>query len=189
MKTLTMDEMCLSADHPRSNAVIRRFEKIESVKNPELRKKIARRIRHSDRSLGAIARIFLDEITRFSGYERPCVKFPVDVGHIPELVEWFPDCKIMHITRDPRAMAMSKTNDPFGTALRIAGHPRLAPLIRRLTILFVIIQYRWTARLHLRYKGSPNYRLFRYEDLLAAPDRTLREVCNSLKLQVAKRAY
>jgi hypothetical protein len=173
-----MVEMCFSKQNvPGLHATFWRFENIEAVKNPELRKEIARRIRHSDRSLGAIARIFLDEITRFSGYERPCVKFPVDVGHVPELVEWFPDCKIMHITRDPRAMAMSKTNDPFGTALRIAEHPRLAPLIRRLTILFVIVQYRWTARLHLRYKAASNYRLFRYEDLLAAPEQTLREVC------------
>src|SRR2546430_1830260 len=48
---------------------------------------------------------------------------------------------------------------------------------RQMAVWFVIAQYRWTARLHLRYQGLPNYRLFRYEDLLAAPEQTLRQVC------------
>jgi Sulfotransferase family len=173
-----MVEMCFARKNlPGLDSTFWRFDNIEAAENPELRKEIARKVKQSDRSLGAIARVFLEEITRFSGYERPCVKFPVDVGHIPKLIEWFPDCRVMHITRDPRAMAMSKTNDPYGTALRIAEHPRLAPLFRRVMVWFVVNQYRWTARLHLRYNGLPNYKLFRYEDLLAAPEKVIREIC------------
>ena len=174
----TMVKLCFSKTGlPGLEAAFWRFEGIEAVKNPELKREIARKIKESDRSLGAIARIFIQEITRFGGCTRACVKFPVDVGHVPELLQWFPDCKIVHITRDPRAMAMSKTNDPSGTATRVLDHPRLAWLIRKMAVWFVIAQYRWTARLHLRYQGLPNYRLFRYEDLLAAPEQTLRQVC------------
>jgi hypothetical protein len=173
-----MVEMCFARKNlPGLDSTFWRFENIEAAENPELKKTISDRIKQSDRSLGAIARIFLEEITRFGGYERPCVKFPVDLGHIPKLVDWFPECRIMHITRDPRAMAMSKTNDPFGTALRVAEHPRMARLIRRTMIWFVIVQYRWTARVHVKYKDLPNYRLFRYEDLLAAPEKILRNLC------------
>src|SRR5687767_4744878 len=74
-----------------------RFEGIDVVDNPALRKEVARRIGTSDKSLGAIARILLEEIARFSGYERVCVKFPVDVTKMGTLLEWFPDCKIVHI--------------------------------------------------------------------------------------------
>ena len=164
-------------DVPGLDGVFWRFVNIEAAENPELRKEISRKIKESDRSLGAIAKILIEEITRFSGCTRTCVKFPVDVGHIPELVAWFPDCKVVHITRDPRAMAMSKTNDPSGTALRTREHPRMAWLIRKMAVWFVIAQYRWTARLHLRFKGLSNYRLFRYEDLLAEPEKVLRELC------------
>jgi hypothetical protein len=101
----------------------------------------------------------------------------VDVGHIPELLRWFPDCRIVHITRDPRAMAMSKTNDPSGTALKVLAHPKLAWLIRRLSLWFVIAEYRQAARIHRRFQGVSNYKLFRYEDLLAEPDRTLTQLC------------
>jgi hypothetical protein len=74
-------------------------------------------------------------------------------------------------------MVMSKTNDPSGTAIRVLQHPRLAWLIRKLTACFVVGQYRHAARIHGRFQHLSNYRLFRYEDLLAQPERTLRELC------------
>lgn len=175
----TLVELCFSRKNiPGLEGAFWRFEGIPAVDDPEFRKEVARRIMDSDRSLGAIARILLEEITRFSGYERACVKFPVDVGHIPELIKWFPDCKIVHITRDPRALAMSKSNDPSGTAIKVVEHPRLAWLIKKISVWLTVLQYRLSAKLHLRFKELSNYRLFRYEDLLAEPERILRELCD-----------
>lgn len=173
-----MIELCFSRKNlPGLDSTFWRFENIKAADDPDLQREISRRIKQSDRGLGSIARVLLEEITRFGGCERPCVKFPVDVGHIPELMKWFPDGRVMHITRDPRAMAMSKSNDPFGTALRILKHPRLAWLIKKVMLWFVIANYHWTARIHCRLRHRPNYRLFRYEDLLAEPEKTLRDVC------------
>jgi Sulfotransferase family len=178
----TMVELCLSKKSIAGlEGAFWRFEGIKAVENSELRKEIARRIKESDRSLGAIARIMIEEITRISGYDRACVKFPVDVGHILELVEWFPDCKIVHITRDPRALAMSKSNDPSGTAIKVVEHPRWAWFIRKVSVWLTIVQYRLTAKLHVRFKELSNYRLFRYEDLLAEPERVLRELCEFIE--------
>jgi hypothetical protein len=174
-----MVELCFAKKAlPGLDSTFWRFENIEAANNPEFRKIISRRIKKSNRSLGAIARTFIEEITRFSNCERACVKFPVDVAHIPELMLWFPECKVVHITRDPRAVAMSKTNDPSGTAIKVLQHPGLAWLIRKLSVWDVIAQYRRTARLHRRFRHLPNYMLFRYEDLLAEPEKTLRTLCN-----------
>jgi Sulfotransferase family len=171
--------MCFSKKTiPGLEGAFWRFEGIQAAENPELRKEIARRIKDSNRSLGAIVRILLEEITRFSGYKRACVKFPVDVGHIPKLIEWFPNCKIVHITRDPRALAMSKSNDPSGTAIKVVEHPRLAWLIRKLAVGFTIRQYWLAAKLHGRFQVLGNYKLFQYEDLLAEPEKVLRELCD-----------
>jgi hypothetical protein len=176
-------EMCFSKKTiPGLEGAFWRFEGIQAAEDPELRKEIARRIKESDRSLGAIVRILLEEITRFSGYTRACVKFPVDVGHIPELIDWFPNCKIIHITRDPRALAMSKSNDPSGTAIKVVEHPRLAWLIRKLAVLFTIKQYRLAAKLHGQFQALSNYKLFRYEDLLAEPEKVLRELCGFIEV-------
>ncbi len=130
-----MVELCLAKKNlPGLDSTFWRFVNIEAASNPDLKETISRQIKKSDRSLGAIARIFIEEITRFSDCERACVKFPVDVGHIPELLEWFPECRIVHITRDPRALAMSKTNDPSGTAIKVLQHPRTAWLIKKLSV-------------------------------------------------------
>ena len=174
----TMVDLCFSRKQiPGLEGSFWRFEGINVVDDPRLREEVCRRIQESDRSLGAIARIIIEEITRWSGCARACVKFPVDVAHIPELVQWFPDCKVVHITRDPRALAMSKSNDPSGTAIKVIEHPRMAWLIRKRSVWLSILQYRQAARLHLEYRKLPNYRLFRYEDLLARPEAVLRELC------------
>jgi hypothetical protein len=173
-----MVELCFARKAlPGLNSTFWRFKNIGVANDPELKREISRRIKQSDRSLGAIARIFIEEITRFGGCERACVKFPVDIGHTEELLNWFPDCRIMHITRDPRALAMSKTNDPSGTALKTLEHPRLAWLLRKLSVWLVIAQYRKAAQVHHRFQNHSNYRLFRYEDLLAEPEKTLRTLC------------
>jgi hypothetical protein len=174
----SMVEICFSKKNvPGLEGAFWRFEGIAAADNPEMINEIVRRIKNSDRSLGAIAAIIIEELVRFSGCNRACVKFPVEARHIPELVQWFPDGRVMHITRDPRAMAMSKSNDPSGTAIRIWEHPRLAWFIRKMMVLFSIAQYRTSARLHVQFQSIKNYRLFRYEDLLANPEKTLREVC------------
>ena len=178
-----MVDLCFSKSSPPGlEGAFWRFENIEAIKDPRLKKEITRRIKESDRSFGVIARILIEEITRFSGCERACIKFPVDIGHIPELLSWFPHCRIVHITRDPRAMAMSKTNDPSGTALRVLKHPRLAWLIRKLNVCLVINHYRQAARVHRQFQRLSNYRLFRYEDLLAAPEKTLRNLCQFIEV-------
>jgi hypothetical protein len=173
-----MVELCFSRKRfPGLECAFWRFEGITAVQQPALLKAVAAKIKVSDRTLGSICRIILEEVTGFSGFDRACVKFPVDVEHIPELIAWFPDCKIVHIIRDPRALAMSKSNDPSGTALRILEHPRLAWAIRKSILWHVTREYRRAARVHLLHKKSHCYRLFRYEDLLAEPERVLREVC------------
>lgn len=159
------------------------FIGMDWVADPQLGKAVGVRIKESDRTIGSIARVLLEELTRFAGCTRVCVKFPVDVCHISTLAKWFPNCKIVHITRDPRALAMSKSNDPSGTASQVAAHPRLAWAIRKSALGLVISQYRMSARMHQRCKGMKNYRLFRYEDLLVGPRKTLVELCDFIGAQ------
>jgi hypothetical protein len=171
-------ELCFARKRfPGLDCAFWRFQGIQAADDSALHKAIAARIKASDRTIGSICRIIVEELTRFSGRERACVKFAVDVEHIPELIRWFPGCKVIHIVRDPRALAMSKSNDPAGTALRVLAHPNLAWAIRKAAVWHVTSEYRHAARLHAGYRKLEGYRLFRYEDLIAEPERILREVC------------
>jgi hypothetical protein len=175
-----MVEVMLAKGSPRPvglEGAFWRFEYIDIVGDPDFRKGVAREIKKTDRSLGAIFRVIIDELTSAHGQERACVKFPLDVGHLGKLLQWYPGGKVIHITRDPRAMAMSRTNDPGGTAIEVKEHPRMAGVIRKAKVGLVLQQYCWTASIHEKYKGVENYRLFQYEDLLANPEKTLKRVC------------
>ncbi len=174
-----MLDLCLTKQNrPGLETTFWRFENVPVIDHPELKPSIARRFKESDRSLGAFATILIEEMVRLSGCRRAVAPFPVDIPYVPELKKWFPDAIIMHITRDPRALAVSKFNDPNGTTKLIARFPRFAWLIRKLMAVFVILQYRKFARYHRQFKHFENYRLFRYEDLLADPEKTLREACS-----------
>src|SRR5262249_47739679 len=62
-----MVELCFAKKElPGLDSTFWRFKKIEATDNPGLKREISRRLKQSDRSLGAIARIFIEEITRFS---------------------------------------------------------------------------------------------------------------------------
>jgi hypothetical protein len=168
---------------PGLGGALWKWKGIRVADEPALHEAIARGIKESDRSLGAIARIIIQELTRFSACSRACVKFPVDVRYMPELMRWFPDGKVIHITRDPRALAMSKSNDPSGTGPIVRRHPSLAWAIRKAALAVVISNYRVSARMHRGLRGKSNYRLFRYEDLLAEPESTLRELCRFIEIE------
>ncbi|MBA7533678.1 hypothetical protein ES705_25921 [subsurface metagenome] len=144
--------------------------------SPALRTIIRERLLNSDRSLGSFFKTFVEEISMFKGYDRCCVKFPVFVNHLPELLEWYPECRIVHITRDPRAMVVSRTHYPGHT--RFSEWRHLRYVVRQMMTCFVVMQYLWTSKLHTEYKGLSNYRLFRYEDLLMNPERTVRQLCD-----------
>lgn len=149
----------------------------------ELKKVIKEKIINSDRSYESIFKIILEEPTKYYGYHRFFVKFPLYLNHIDKLFQWYPDAKVIHITRDPRAIAMSKTKDPGGTARKILKHPKFSYFIKKSMIVFTVIQYNWSARVHKKYSKSENYTVFRYEDLLAKPEKVIKEFCDFAEIR------
>lgn len=151
---------------------------LADLDEPEFRLRMANRIWNSDKSLGAFFKILLEQVTEDRGYSRFCAKFPVHLSAVPTLAKWYPDAKIVHVIRDPRAIAASRSNDPGGTQIRVRENPRLGFLIRKLSMAFGVAQYMWASRLHKRFRNWENYALFRFEDLLADPERDVRRLCD-----------
>jgi len=154
-----------------------RLARVKAINDEAFKQKIFHSLQSSDRSLGSIFRILLKDLTEFNGCRRCCVPFPVHVHHLPTLKDWFPDAKIVHITRDPRAIAVSKTNDPGGTALYNERFPYLRPLIRKAMMAFVVVQYIDASRVSVKFQNYPNYLLVRYEDFVLRPVETMKNIC------------
>ncbi|HWQ16141.1 MAG TPA: sulfotransferase [Roseiflexaceae bacterium] len=114
-------------------------------------------------------------------------KTPAHLFFVPTLLEWFPNAKVIHTFRDPRAIyASSRTK---------AAKKRYGPattLFRQLGLIFelysslqVIVPWIQAIRLHHRYcaRYPDRYYLSRYEDLVCDPEGSLRRLCAFLEVE------
>jgi hypothetical protein len=101
-------------------------------------------------------------------------KFPLHYSYADKLLEWFPDCRLIHTTRNPKAIYASQS-------AKYARHRKGAlsqNVVRFQHFVHINLQTSWTARLHGRLKDLPNYCLVRYEDVVLQTESELRRVCD-----------
>ena len=106
-------------------------------------------------------------------------KFPVHYSFADKLLEWFPNCRFVHTTRNPKAVYASqaaKYLDSEAGALS-RSYTRLQHFAH------INIQVAWTARIHRRFKDRPNYCLVRYEDVVNDPETELRKLTTFLNVK------
>ncbi len=136
----------------------------------------------SDRSPEALLRAILAEHARRSGARIPGAKFPVEISWTPWLEVASPGCRLIHVTRDPRAIypSMVKVEAHFAPAqLGRLAEPRAR--LRRL--VYIVDQYRKAAALHRRYAHRSCYLQSRFEDLVSDPRSQLERICAFLDLE------
>jgi hypothetical protein len=103
-------------------------------------------------------------------------KTPAHLAYVDTLLEWFPDGRVVHMIRDPRAVYVSDLRRRRNRVTRpyswFAKLPGLLPLI---ILLQTSVVWRGAVARHSSYqKRYPErYRLVRFEDLVRQPDETL----------------
>jgi hypothetical protein len=105
-------------------------------------------------------------------------KFPLHYSYAPVLMDWFPDCRIIHTTRNPKAVYASQAAKYIEAS---------DGLFRRnwkrfLQFVHINIQTAWTARLHAQLRDQPNYKLICYEDVVNSPETELQQICSFLNV-------
>ena len=137
---------------------------------------LARALLSTDRSFRAIMQTLIDQHTEVVNRRISGAKFPVNIACTSTLVDWFPDCKVIHLVRDPRAIytsmiKMSIKRSNIGI-LRKEFPAQLARLV------YSSYQFRQTGAVHRRYAGSERYLLLRFEDLVREPETIMRKMCS-----------
>lgn len=154
------------------------------------REELLRRLLASDRS----DRSLFDSVMACYANGKPIrgEKTPAHIHHVPTLLEWFPSAKIVHTFRDPRAIFALQKEQPFTRK----GLTQLNRVLRRSALaseiylsLDVIITWLRVMQLHHQYQQlyPSNYYLFKYEDLLGAPQTYLGNLCDFLGIELTER--
>jgi Sulfotransferase family len=116
---------------------------------------------------------FFTSLLRFNaahhGKQIPGEKSPYHALVTELLCAWFPDCRIVHLVRDPRDVAASMVRMPWATRSVLASARA------------------WRACNLAAHRSSwrDNYAMFRYEDLIADPDQQLRRICRHIGVEWA----
>ncbi len=121
---------------------------------------------HEEPSYELFYRMLMESYARSESASRFGDKSLEHVRHLDRLVELFPDAKIIHLVRDPRAVVESMLRMPWAPDDVVANSSKW-----RVNV--------WAAA---RFAQSSDRMLeTRYEDLVTAPERELRRICEFLK--------
>lgn len=153
------------------------------------REKLFEKLLESDRTEKGIYEVILKIGLDDSISDRTIIgdKTGPHLYHVSTIVDWFPQAKIVHILRDPRAILASQLNKKnkaigFEETLPLKSNNFLYNLI---IMMHVTITWLYAVRLHRQYiKQYPqNYLLLKFEDLISQPEINVRKLCQFLNIE------
>jgi hypothetical protein len=142
------------------------------------------RLRSSDRSERALFGIAMDHFA--NGRPIRGDKSPQHIHWIPLLLEWFPDARIVHTFRDPRAIYMSLRRKPARARTgRLRWLTDRLPLLELYSATSLIFRWRRVIALHREYQARypDRYMLLRFEDLIAEPRPSVKHLCSHVGVE------
>jgi hypothetical protein len=151
------------------------------------REDFLQRILASDRSERALFTIMMQMYADYWGKPIMGEKTPAHLRYVPTLMAWFPDGKIIHMLRDPRAIFVSELR-------RRKETPVTAPFkqLKQFDFLFkffIMLQTTvvWFESIQRYYKYKRiypnNYYLLKFEDLVSDPEKHIGQVCEFLGVE------
>jgi hypothetical protein len=129
-----------------------------------------------------IFRVMLEEYARKQNKPRWGEKTPEHYRHIDRLFEWFPDARVVHMLRDPRAVCASLLTVPWRTQAG-TGVRRFEPVsLRRSRRIYhdAVVWRDSYLNYHTNWRNDARVRVFWYEDLVQNPAEAAGAVCEFL---------
>jgi hypothetical protein len=149
------------------------------LKDQVPREEIERRLLAAERTEHGMFEAFLRVYADMMGKPVMGEKTPTHINYVDTLFEWFPEARVIHMLRDPRAVYVSdryrrQTRDRFPYSLM----KRVPLLLESYLLVLYSVSWRRALRKHaeLLKKYPGKYLLVRFEDVVKKPNETLQEV-------------
>lgn len=151
------------------------------------RKDFLQRLLQSDRSEAALFTVMMQVYADRKGKPIMGEKTPSHVRYVPTLLQWFPEGKVIHMLRDPRAIYVSELR-------RRQEEPETFPYKQLrgagpLFALYILLEttFAWFESVSLcdKYRAEypDKYYPLMFEKLVRDPERQLRRVCEFLGVE------
>lgn len=142
------------------------------------RREFEARLRSSDRSDHALFSIAMDHFA--NGRPIRGDKTPQHIHWVPLLLEWYPDARVIHTFRDPRAIHQSlkrkEARTRAGSLHSVTDH---VPFLGLYSATSLVRRWRRVIALHKQYQDQfpGRYMLLQFEDLIADPRSSVQRLC------------
>jgi hypothetical protein len=118
-------------------------------------------------------------------------KTPAHIAYVETLLEWFPDGRVVHCIRDPRAIYVSELRRRSEHAITFPYRYLVAAPALLASFVGLEVVWAW-ARAVQRHRElvrryPRRYRLVRFEDLVADPESTMADLCAFLGVEMEPR--
>ena len=135
-----------------------------------------------------IYKFFLESVTKENGAQIACEQTPKNLYYLNEILNFFPNARIINLVRDQRDVLLSQKNKwkrkflgastlPFWESFRsfINYHPILTSKV-------------WNASLShtMNYVEHPHVKIIKFEDLLNNPEVEIKDICDFLSIDFQK---
>ena len=155
-----------------------------TVDERRIAKMIVDRLNLEEMTPGSIFAAAMRESVEAHGKHTACEQTGRNIFYAEQLLALYPNAKVVHIVRDPRAVLASQKNRWKMRHLG-AGHLPLREMLRnRVNYHPFTITNLWVrANQHaMRLSKHPRFLIIRFEDLAADPEGRARQLCEFLKL-------
>lgn len=133
----------------------------------------------------AIYAEFMNMITHQKGKSIPCEKTPQNVFYIGEILELFPQAKIINMVRDPRAILLSQKKKWLRRKMGATFITKKEALRLRINYHPFTLSKLWNAAIQAanKFENRPEVLTVRFEDVLEQPQEIVQKICNHLEIE------
>lgn len=131
---------------------------------------------------------FMQLITLQEAKEIPCEKTPQNVFYIEEILELFPNAKIINMVRDPRAILLSQKRKWMRREMGAHFITKKEVLRLRINYHPYTLSKLWNAAIVAaeKFRSHPQVMTVRFEDILNEPSQTVKEICEHLEIDFSE---